>query len=110
MNSSFSRDASPSKNYTIFRAITNFDRTDIDYLNFQQNYSASILTANMLLLTLLAILLISLFFLIIFVALKAKHFLKTTIEKGVVIEDVRPIPEIIPPPKPKRSKVDERLI
>ena len=104
----FSQFKLSEKNRTLLRALRNLCTPDINDFK-QKNYNSSILTANMLLLTLQSILLISICFLIAFVALKGKHFLKDIVKKGVVIEDVRTIKDEVPL-KPKRSNVNERLV
>ena len=104
----FSQFKLSEKNRTLLRALRNLCTPDLNDFK-QRNYNSSILTANMLLLTLQSIILISICFLITFIALKGKHFLKDIAKQGVVIENVRPLKDEIPL-KPKRTNVNERLV
>ena len=82
----------------------------IVYRTYQINYISSLLTANMFLMALIVILLITIAILLILIAIKAKLFLLKVVAEGVVIDDVRPFASPTPPPKPKRSKTNERLV
>lgn len=99
----------------------NQNYTNVQLETLRNRYISSILTANMVLLTLLVILLIQLSVLLVIIAVKARNFLSKVVAEGVVIDDVRPFtaPEpntfcnlVTPPPpaKPKRSKYGERLV
>ena len=82
------------------------------------NYISSVITTNMLLQIFIVILLITLSLLLSLIAVKAKRFLQKLVAEGVVIDDVRPFPINngpstplpSPPPKPKRSTYNERLV
>ena len=82
----------------------------IVYRTYQINYISSLLTANMFLMALIVILLFTIAILLILIAIKAKLFLLKVVAEGVVIDDVRPFASPTPPPKPKRSKTNERLV
>ena len=92
------------------RNLTLHESHAIDYQTYQLNYISSILTANIIFMSLIIILLTKIAILLILIAIKAKRFILKVVAEGIVIDDVRPFTPPTPPLKPSRSKPNERLV